>query len=83
MIGMINAGPYRGGLCEFGHASRSWARPAPRSGFFYWIGRVRDRPRSAARLPFVSLAGPLAAGRGPRLLALKLAGSSRFKNIKD
>ena len=25
-------------------ASRSWARPAPRSEFFYLIGRAADRP---------------------------------------
>ena len=25
-------------------ASHSWARPAPRSEFFYWVGRAANRP---------------------------------------
>ena len=30
---------------------RSWARPAPRSEFFYWIGRARDRPCTHSSQP--------------------------------
>ena len=37
------SGALQGGTVRV-QASRSWARPAPRSEFFYLIGRAADRP---------------------------------------
>ena len=36
-------GALQGGTVRV-RASRSWARPAPRSEFFYWLGRAANRP---------------------------------------
>jgi hypothetical protein len=39
------SGALQGGTVRV-RASRSWARPAPRSEFFYWLGRAANRPSS-------------------------------------
>ena len=41
------SGALQGGTVRV-RASRSWARPAPRSEFFYLIGRAADRPVAAS-----------------------------------
>ena len=42
------SGALQGGTVRV-RASRSWARPAPRSEFFYWLGRAANRPAPVRR----------------------------------
>ena len=44
------SGALQGGTVRV-QASRSWARPAPRSEFFYLLGRAEDRPLNWTTLP--------------------------------
>ena len=66
------SGALQGGTVRV-RASRSWARPAPRSEFFYLLGRAANRPPSLRHSPPKMLPqGPYNTAQAPRHITAKL-----------